>query len=253
MMQITAYIWEREGPQGFFSGVKSMMIGQAIVKAMAFSTNAYMIDFLQVNPLTHNLPHSATLLMAACMAGFVASFVVTPVERVSVLMQAQQTNKYASEMDCFLSVLRKEGPGDLFTRGLGATLCREVPSDGIYFWLYGLLMASPYVGLVPAALAPLLFGGFAGMASWLPIYPVDQVKTIIQNTDDEQAENKSIWSVTQQLYRDGGVAAFYDGLDAKLLRAFVHHAFTFGTFFQFVRQQFCLESRHTSGPCLLVC
>jgi Mitochondrial carrier protein len=226
MLDTVQYIWQREGVKGFFSGVQSMMIGQAVVKSMAFSTNSFAISFLAANQFSHDLPHSLQLFMAACFAGFVASFVVAPVERVSVIMQAQ--TKYASEWDCLMAVLQKEGPVGICTRGLGATFAREVPSDGIYFWLYGILSHSPYAPLL-GGFGPLVFGAFAGMCSWVPIYPVDVVKTAIQN-DDEGSSKASFMDVAMDLYDKGGVGVFFDGFDAKLIRAAVHHAMTFAVY-----------------------
>lgn len=66
----------------------------------------------------------------------------------------------------------------------------------------------------------------SGMGSWLPVYPVDVVKSLVQNTDGKGDTLSSI-AVAMQLYKDGGVAAFFDGLQPKMIRAGVNHAVTF--------------------------
>ena len=70
-------------------------------------------------------------------------------------------------------------------RGLSATIAREMPSYAFYFATYGFLIAqwrAVFSGLVALqALGPLVCGGLAGMAAWLPVYPIDVVKTEMQN------------------------------------------------------------------------
>ena len=61
--------------------------------------------------------------------------------------------------------------------------------------------------------------------SWVPVYPIDVVKTLLQNTKGD--ETKGAWNVAYDLYKDGGVAAFFDGITPKMLRAAVNHAVTF--------------------------
>ena len=236
-------IWEREGLAGFFGGVRGMMMGQAIIKALAFSANAHALQVLL--PTTQkNLPLSGrSRLLAACWAGFVTSFAVTPIERIKVLMQATSSNKeensYKNELDCLQQVVAAEGLWGLCTRGLGATLLREIPSYGIYFGCFGILSNLPWLkAVVSPRLAPLVFGASSGMLSWLPVYPVDVVKTALQNTrggnDDSESNDHDTTSETnqalvviRQLYQQGGYRAFLEGLDAKMLRAGVNHAVTF--------------------------
>ena len=59
-------------------------------------------------------------------------------ERVKVMMQAQQNSQYSNELECIQAVLETEGFAGLFSRGLGPTLAREIPSYAIYFVVYGI-------------------------------------------------------------------------------------------------------------------
>jgi len=88
------------------------------------------------------------------------------------MLQAQSAGKYANELECMQAIVQREGWYGLMTRGLGATLTREVPSYGLYFLVYGMMMQSTLAQLIPGPLvAPLIFGALSGMASWLPVYP----------------------------------------------------------------------------------
>ena len=101
-----------------------MMLGQALIKALAFSINTLAISLLSL--YFPQLSQTWTLLVAACVAGALTSFAVAPIERVKVMMQA--SNAYKNEWDCIQAILRTEGAKGLLGRGLGPTLAREIPS-----------------------------------------------------------------------------------------------------------------------------
>ena len=61
---------------------------------------------------------------------------------------------------------------------------------------------------------------------WVPVYPIDVVKTNIQ-IDDGTVGDASILSTAVDIYEAGGVGAFYDGLGPKTSRAIINHAVTF--------------------------
>ena len=145
-------------------------------------------------------------------------------ERVKVMMQAQQNSLYANELECIQAVLENEGWTGLFSRGLGPTLAREIPSYAIYFVVYGVLMQTATAENL-GSVAPLVCGALSGCACWVPVYPIDVVKTLVQNT--EGGESVSSIDVAVKLYKDDGIGAFYNGLTPKMLRASVNHAVTF--------------------------
>mmetsp|Transcript_26917 Transcript_26917/g.41730 ORF Transcript_26917/g.41730 Transcript_26917/m.41730 type:complete len:398 (-) Transcript_26917:18-1211(-) len=228
MWSLIRLIYQEEGLAGFFGGVKAMMIGQAFIKALAFSANTFALQMLQASKYAMNhFPNLIRLLIAATFSGFITSFLVAPFERIKVMMQATSAKdgEYSNEIDCIKAVLATEGIGGLMGRGLMPTIVREVPSYGIYFVLYGMLMRAPFFVRAFGKVASLVAGAASGCASWLPVYPVDVVKTFIQNT--EGGEKEDAWKVVRQLYADGGVGAFFDGLTPKMLRAAVNHAVTF--------------------------
>lgn len=220
MAEIIRKVYRQEGIAGFFGGVRAMMLGQAVIKSVAFGCNAAMLAFLHQQ--CAGAPAAVLLIMASCFAGLVTSFFVTPVERIKVMMQAS-SGIYANELDCLRAILRREGWSGFLGRGLGPTLAREVPSYGIYFFIYGFLMQTEVASLLGKA-APLAFGALSGCASWLPVYPVDVVKTVVQNTEGHDI---AVWQVVRSLYQTGGIGAFFDGLTPKMLRAAVNHAVTF--------------------------
>ncbi len=242
LISLVKLILEEEGIAGFFGGVKAMMIGQALIKSVAFSANEQALESLKdfdwdtiglgsvvgATPEQNALISSSflALILAASFSGFVTSFLVTPVERVKVMMQAQSTNSlYSNEIECIQAVLKNEGFLGLFSRGLGPTLAREVPSYAIYFVVYGLLIHTNVAENYLGGAAPLVCGAMSGCACWIPVYPIDVIKTLVQNT--EGGDSSSAFDIAIDLYKNEGIGAFFNGLTPKMLRASVNHAVTF--------------------------
>jgi hypothetical protein len=242
LISLVQLILEEEGIAGFFGGVKAMMIGQALIKSVAFSANEQALESLKdfdwdtigLGSVVGNTPEQnafisssfLALILAASFSGFVTSFLVTPVERVKVMMQAQSTiSLYSNEIECIQAVLKNEGFLGLFSRGLVPTLAREVPSYAIYFVVYGLLIHTSVAENYLGGAAPLVCGAMSGCACWIPVYPIDVIKTLVQNT--EGGDSSSAFDITIDLYKNEGIGAFFNGLTPKMLRASVNHAVTF--------------------------
>eukprot|EP00980_Cylindrotheca_fusiformis_P030394 scaffold24757_cov122-Cylindrotheca_fusiformis.AAC.1 len=232
MAEVAEYILKTEGINGFFGGVQTSMVGQAIIKAVVFAVNAYMLEYFQVS---HMFEGNANLqlLTAAATAGFVTSFLAAPVDRIKVLMQAGGGTYEGREDAAFQAVLSTEGWKGLLGRGLFCTMLREVPAYSLYFGVYGALMNWSVMADQLGPAAPIIFGATAGCACWLPIYPIDVVKTFIQNTEGgvgEHGDGLSLIQVASGLYQDHGFGVFWDGLAPRLLRQAVNHATTFALY-----------------------
>ena len=57
------------------------------------------------------------------------------------------------------------------------------------------------------------------------MYPIDVVKTLVQNSDG--SDDISGLIVAKQLFEERGIRGFFDGLTPKMLRAAVNHSVTF--------------------------
>ena len=231
-------VFARDGVGVFYAGVSSTMAGQAVIKGVLFVVFDGAKRVLLVLP--QHVAQSPLALwelsLAAALAGFSAAFVVTPVERVKVVMQAaQEVGRFASPAACMREIIAHDGVLGLLTRGLLATLAREVPAYLLYLITFEVLKAglleqkvtptSPLVGLVG--------GAGAGIMAWLPVYPIDVVKTQLQ-TSVRGDKRATMLSVATTLWRERGPTAFCDGLMPKLARAVVNHAVTFVVYEQIV-------------------
>lgn len=236
-MKMIPLILKNEGVQGFYVGVVGTMIGQSLIKATAFFSNSWALSVLEMpGMLTGSSSRLLNLIIAACFSGFVTSFLVAPIERVKILMQTDTDKKFKNELDCALNVIRTEDDGifGLVFRGLGATFAREIPGYGFYFFVYSFLQDS-VIGnyLAPLGISSLVCGAMAGISSWIPVYPIDVVKTAQQNTQG-QGNSKGFLETASELNGKYGVGVFFDGLGPKLVRAAVNHAVTFFAYDSFM-------------------
>jgi len=208
-------IWDEQGLAGFYGGVRTSMLGQAIIKATAFGINAAVLQA------------DYDLVTAAATAGFVTAFLASPVDRIKVLMQ---TDKFEGEIDCFRSIVSTEGWKGLLSTGLGPTILREVPAYTLYFYLYGTLMSTASATDAMGALAPAISGALAGAACVVPVHPVDVVKTIVQHSAAQWQD------VVSDLYEGQGMGGFWEGLGPRMGRAALNHAVTFAVYDFIVHQ-----------------
>jgi solute carrier family 25 carnitine/acylcarnitine transporter 20/29 len=162
--------------------------------------------------------------------------ITAPMERVKVLLQIQgqnlkpgETPKYSGSLDCARQLFREGGIRSVY-RGTFMTLARDGPGSAAYFATYEVIKRrltpkDPETGR-PGKLsltAVMAAGAAAGVAMWIPVFPVDTVKSRLQSA----AGSPTVGSVVRQLYGKGGVKAFFPGMAPALARAVPANAATF--------------------------
>ena len=184
-------------------------------------------------------------MIAGATAGFVESFIVSPVELVKIRMQLQgegegfvknkcyknQHYGYSSSIDCLKKIYRYENGIRGIYRGLGSTLIREVPAFTIYFGSYYYLCDK--LGAVKDGkvniLKLLLCGGTAGILSWVLSYPQDVIKTRMQADGMGKTAYNGIIHCGKRIYKEEGFKAYFRGLNATIIRAFPTNGATLAT------------------------
>lgn len=160
MVDAFIIIWQSEGLNGFYNGVRVMAIGKALITAVAFTADH--VASFDISDFFPSLRGSLLLVALASMfSGFVTSFITTPVERIKVILQAKEgvDGITLNDVDCISRILNRDGGLQcLFLTGLFPTLCREVPSWAFYFVIYQELMQTSLFQWM-GALAPLIAGG----------------------------------------------------------------------------------------------
>ena len=173
-LQVVTQILHQDGILSLYNGVAGVMMGNALVKACAFTVNGWALS-----ELTSNSPTIEQLCISAAFAGMVTSFLSNPIERVKVLMQSNAKTgsiEKLNELKIISHIINSDGVEDLAFRGLDATLAREIPGYSLYFVAYSVLIHGPLgVGLGPVG--PVVIGALSGMLSWLIVFPLDVCKT----------------------------------------------------------------------------
>ncbi len=160
---------------------------------------------------------SHVVFAAGACGGFVISPVSTVISRVKVL---QQSCAFPGRgvFDVCRSLVEGGGMRSLWC-GFSANFCMEC-CRGFYMLFF--VGAKRYLGGESKDLAlwkRSLAGAFAGVASWVVVYPLDVVKTAVQAQNPQKGERTSTREMALRLYRDGGVGRFYRGLGFTVLRA----------------------------------
>lgn len=194
-----------------------------------------------VTTLSTPSPTGTLSIAQISAAGFFSAIPMTaitaPFERVKVILQVQDQKlapgekpKYSGGLDVVRSLYREGGLRSVF-RGSAATLARDGPGSAAYFAAYEymkrrLTPVDPVTGKTSGELSLLAVtaaGGVAGVAMWIPVFPVDTVKSRLQTAEG----NVTIGGVIREVYGRGGFKAFFPGFGPALARAVPANAATF--------------------------
>jgi solute carrier family 25 carnitine/acylcarnitine transporter 20/29 len=168
----------------------------------------------------------ASNAMSGGLSGMCASFIVTPFERIKILLQTGP-NTTTALPNTALNTASAPNVRSIF-QGLSATFYRETPGFAIYFSTYNYLKYKyeqdnrKKLGLVNS----FIYGGLAGTTSWLFIYPQDRIKTKIQALRDTHMSFKEGFN---EIVKKEGITGLYKGFSYALLRAIPLHATAFMT------------------------
>ncbi|CAI6089773.1 hypothetical protein V2G26_006791 [Clonostachys chloroleuca] len=225
--------------RGLYAGVSAPLVGVTPMFAVSFW--GYDLGKQIVSGLTTVGPDGFTIGQISA-AGFFSAVPMTaitaPFERVKVILQVQDQKqlapgekpKYSGGLDVVRQLYREGGLRSVF-RGSAATLARDGPGSAAYFAAYELIKRrlspkDPATGRPTGELsltAVTCAGAAAGVAMWIPVFPVDTVKSRLQTAEG----NVTIGGVVRELYGKGGFKAFFPGFGPALTRAVPANAATF--------------------------
>ena len=181
-----------------YPGFSSPFIGTIAEKSVLFHTFGYLGKTTKL-----------TDFQKGVISGFATTGIVAPYERVMIYSQVKNTNAFTA----FKNIIM-EKPSSLY-RGWTATLFREVPGYGVYFYTFNRLDK-----FIPgeSALKIMTCGAAAGISAWAVIYPTDPVKTVMQN------DGISISQAVKKIRKQG---SFFTGFGTALIRAGILHSGVF--------------------------
>ncbi|EGS20027.1 uncharacterized protein CTHT_0045240 [Thermochaetoides thermophila DSM 1495] len=184
----------------------------------------------KLGPITHfRLYISEPVTAAFCaggVAGAVSRTVVSPLERLKILLQVQSAGRDAYRLSvgkALAKMWREEGWRG-FMRGNGVNCIRIVPYSAVQFGSYNFYKRhffERYPGDTLTPLSRLVCGGIAGITSVVTTYPLDIVRTrlSIQSASFAELQHNrpqklpGMWGNMVLMYKnEGGLPALYRGL-----------------------------------------
>ncbi|KAJ6148847.1 Mitochondrial substrate/solute carrier [Penicillium samsonianum] len=233
----------REGlARGLYAGVSAPLVGVTPMFAVSFwgyDVGKTLVNKFSVVPIKNDTPQYSIAQISS--AGFFSAIPMTlitaPFERVKVLLQIQgqktlapgEKPKYSGGTDVVRQLYKEGGIRSVF-RGSAMTLARDGPGSAAYFAAYEYikrtLTPKDAEGNVTGELslsAVVCAGGAAGVAMWIPVFPIDTIKSRLQSAPGKP----TISGVIRSVYASGGFKAFFPGFGPALARAVPANAATF--------------------------
>lgn len=229
----------REGlARGLYAGVSAPLVGVTPMFAVSFwgyDLGKQLVS--KVSDVKDNQFSVAQVSAAGFFSAIPMTLITAPFERVKVLLQIQgqkqlapgEKPKYSGGVDVVRQLYKEGGMRSVF-RGSAMTLARDGPGSALYFATYetvkrNLTPKDPVTGK-PGALsmsAVMVAGGAAGIAMWIPVFPVDTIKSRLQSAEGRPTISGTI----KGIHASGGLKAFFPGIGPAMARAVPANAATF--------------------------
>jgi len=177
-----------------YKGVVPSIIGYSIEKSLVFGTYTFVNKYFELDE--KNILHSS---MAGFISGSVAALSTTPFEQLKINKQLSLQNNYS------ISKLYS---------GFRWTVMRESIGFSIYFSVYNQMIG--LYGDTPSTFWIGVSGAISAFIAWIPIYPIDTNKTLIQSGKYKDCVKKTI-----------SIASLYNGYGYAMMRAIPFHSTCF--------------------------
>ncbi|OBZ88360.1 Mitochondrial substrate carrier family protein S [Choanephora cucurbitarum] len=216
----------KEGFLALYKGMASPLIGIGAVNALLFAANSSIKSRLQKRP--DELLSLDKIAIAGAGAGLINSILASPVELLKIKMQAQFGSRAAHDgkrffsgpFDCARYLIQRDGMAHGLFRGLWATIVREIPAYAGFY--SGFEVTKRYLtnnNQMEASVMQLMTSGAAGGVSyWVCCYPLDVVKSIVQN-QEKPPRGLYVTSLLRKVYSRDGLAGLYRGFTTSVLRS----------------------------------
>lgn len=246
-MDCIKFTLKNEGIWGFYKGIASPIVGAAAENACLFFSYNLAQDVLKrefgVKDL--QLKH---LVLCGGFSGFTASFILTPIELIKCKLQVE--NLYSQHRSSIMSLVRQVIAQDGikgFWHGQTGTLLRECGGSASWFGTYE-FVSNEFKVMRGASKESqnqtwelLASGASAGVLYNLSLFPADTVKSKMQTNSvvnsssstgsrSSSSATPTFVSTARQIYKNGGIKAFYRGLGITLIRAVPSNSVIFFTY-----------------------
>lgn len=254
--RMAATVLREEGFAGFFRGLWVPLFTISVVRATSFSIYNNTKELLHAHhwfdrPRIQDVGASGGL--GGATAGALICFGSAPFELVKVRRQLEYSiaeakglhlDKPPSNWQAVTDIVKVAGVRGLYS-GFPMHFLRDTSGTALYFWEYDSLRfllgrsasgeqgpTPPWLPL-PASLVPFACGSFAGVTSWALIYPLDVVKTKVQQRALSGQRKRGIVETFTRLIRGPdpnnprsflrGMGRLYRGLSVSAIRSVTTH------------------------------
>lgn len=178
--------------------------------------------------------------MVGSLAGVTASITTYPLDLVRARMAGLLVQESRGVWGTISHILKSEGYKGLF-RGLTPTMLGAIPYEGVKFGVYDVLKTltagSSWAqdGAAGRTYHSLFCGASAGAVASIAMFPNDTVRRIMQiqgglaEAGHVKGTYGSMWACYKGIYNQG-IARFYRGLGANLIRVAPNTAIQFGMY-----------------------
>ncbi|KAL6052491.1 Carrier protein YMC2 [Balamuthia mandrillaris] len=242
MMDTLTKTWQAEGIRGLYKGASSPLAGAMAHNAAVFFSYGRAKEF--VAPRNGKL-EGRHYYQAGAITGLAVTIVEGPVDLFKSKLQAQVAAvaqdkslkpnevRYTGAFHCARHIASTYGVKGVY-QGLAATVLRNVPAFGSYFAAFELTKRglTPPDQKLPSLSACFVAGGAAGFAFWGVFFPLDTIKTRMQTDACDVAHRRytGVLDCAAQVWREGGLRAFYKGYTPAVIRAVCVNAAIFFAF-----------------------
>lgn len=215
---------QKEGFFALYKGMASPLIGIGAVNALLFAANSKLKAQLQTYP--DELLSLDKIALAGAGAGIVNSILASPVELLKIKMQAQfghasvdGSKHFTGPVDCAKYLIQRDGIANGLFRGLWATIVREIPAYAGFYTGFEATKRYLTKGQKEEAniFQLMAAGAVGGIGYWVSSYPLDVVKSVVQN-DEKPPKGLYITSVLKRIYRRDGMGGLFRGFAPTVLR-----------------------------------
>ncbi|PCH37832.1 mitochondrial carrier [Wolfiporia cocos MD-104 SS10] len=261
--KLAVQVYREEGVVGFYRGLWIPLITISFVRAASFTiytrTKEYFRDhhLLARNRL---VDVAATGGIGGALSGSLISFGSAPFELVKVRRQLEYSIaaskglrilKAPGTLDAVRDIFKAYGMSGLYL-GFRLHFIRDTLGTGLYFFEYDGMrhlmgrLPSGEQGPTPSwmpvhpSVVPFMCGSLSGVTSWALIYPLDVVKTKVQQRALAGEPRRTVLETLHRLIRGPdpnapkpilvGLARLYRGLGVSALRSITTHGLLW-TFF----------------------
>ncbi|KAI9478893.1 MAG: hypothetical protein EXX96DRAFT_483092 [Benjaminiella poitrasii] len=213
--------------EGFFALYKA-------VNALLFAANSSIKTRLQSHP--DQVLSLDKIALAGAGAGLVNSILASPVELLKIKLQAQygtdtHQRYFKGPLDCARYLIQRDGVAHGLLRGMWATIVREIPAyAGFYSGFEFTKRQLTDHGRKEASVLQLMASGaVGGIGYWVFCYPLDVVKSVVQN-QIEPPKGLYVTGVLKEIYKRDGLHGLFRGFTPTVLRSIPAAAATFTTY-----------------------